>query len=170
MSSKRFIVPIMLALVLAAVAVTLRGKGRLPPTPDDAVNRLFQAAQRGDAPAYLATVTGELRSALESTQSQIGAEAFAASLRESAAGIKGFAVSPVGESTPDRDEVDVELGSSPTAMSVSGSSSSANAAAGWSRGSTRPTRSSRPSPTERPSSTPAIPRPSGLPKTEIRRE
>jgi hypothetical protein len=81
----------------------------LPPAPDDAVNRLFQAAQRGDAPAYLATVTGELRSALESTQSQIGAEAFATSLRESAAGIKGFAVSPAGESTPDRAELDVEL-------------------------------------------------------------
>ena len=84
MSSKRFIVPIMLALVLAAVAVTLRGKGRLPPTPDDAVNRLFQAAQRGDAPAYLATVTGELRSALESTQSQI-----VGSLRRQPAGIGG---------------------------------------------------------------------------------
>lgn len=99
----------MLALVLAAVAVALRGKGRLPATPADAVNVLFQAAQRGDAPAYLATLTGTLRSSFESTQSQIGAEAFAANLRDSVAGVKGFAVSPVGESAPDRAELDVEL-------------------------------------------------------------
>ena len=109
MSPKRIAVPTMLVLALAAVAVALRGKGRLPSTPEEAVNRLFQAAQRGDAPAYLATLAGTLRSSFESTQAQIGAEAFAASLRESVAGIKGFAVSPVGESSPDRAELDVEL-------------------------------------------------------------
>ena len=64
---------------------------------------------RGDAPAYLATLAGTLRSSFESTRAQIGAEAFAASLRESVAGIKGFAISPVGESSPDRAELDVEL-------------------------------------------------------------
>ena len=56
MSQKRIAVPALLALALAAVALSLRGKGRLPATPDEAVNRLFQAAQRGDAPAYLATL------------------------------------------------------------------------------------------------------------------
>ena len=91
------------------VAPALRGKGRLPSTPDDAVNSLFQAAQRGDAPAYLGILTGTLRSSFESTQSQIGAEAFATSLRESVAGIKGFAISPVGEFSPDRAELDVEF-------------------------------------------------------------
>ena len=54
-------------------------------------------------------MTGTLRSSFESTQSQIGAEAFAASLRESVAGMKGLAISPVGESSPDRAELDVEL-------------------------------------------------------------
>ena len=109
MSMKQIAVPTMLVLALAAVALLLRGKGRLPPTPEDAVNVLFQAAQRGDAPAYLATLTGTLRSSFESTQSQIGAEAFAASLRESVAGMKGLAVSPAGEPSPDRAELDVEL-------------------------------------------------------------
>jgi len=109
MSAKRIAVPAMLVLALAAVALALRGKGRLPPTPDEAVNALFQAAQRGDAPAYLATLAGPLRSSFESTQSQIGAEAFAASLRESVAGIKGFSISPVGEPSPDQAELDVEL-------------------------------------------------------------
>jgi len=99
----------MLVLALAAVALLLRGKGRLPPTPEDAVRLLFQAAQRGDSPAYLATLTGTLRSSFESTQSQIGVEAFAASLKESVAGMKGFAIGPLGEPSPDRAELDVEL-------------------------------------------------------------
>jgi hypothetical protein len=109
MSAKRIAVPTLLVLALAAVALLLRGKGRLPPTPEDAVNLLFQAAQRGDAPAYLATMTGTLRSSFESTQSQVGGEAFAAGLRESVAGMKGFAIGPAGEASPDRAELDVEL-------------------------------------------------------------
>ena len=109
MSAKRFAVPAMLVVALAAVALLLRGKGRLPQTPDDAVNRLFQAAQRGDAPAYLATLAPTLRAALESTQSQSGAEAFAASLRDSVAGMKGLAVSTVDEPSPDQAELEIEL-------------------------------------------------------------
>ncbi len=110
MSLKRIAVPIILVLGLVALAFMLRGKGRLPPTPDEAVRLLFQSAQRGDAPAYLALLTGTLRSSFESTRAQIGAEAFAASLRESVKGLKGFAVSPVGDLSPDRAELDVELG------------------------------------------------------------
>ncbi len=109
MFTKRFLLPAMLVLALAAMALLLRGKRRLPSTPDEAVNVFFQAAQRGDAPAYLAAMTGTLRSSFESTQSQMGATAFAASLRESVEGLKGFAVSPVGEPSPDRAELEVEL-------------------------------------------------------------
>jgi hypothetical protein len=96
-------------LVLAAVALVLRGKGRLPPTPEDAVRQLFQAAQRGDAPAYLAMLAGALRRSFESTQSQMGAAAFSASLRQSMAGVKGFAMSPAGGLSPDEAGLDVEL-------------------------------------------------------------
>jgi hypothetical protein len=109
MSAKRIAVPTILVIALAAVALALRGKGGLPATPDDAVTLLFQAAQRGDTPAYLATLSGTLRSSFESTQAQIGPEAFAASLRESMTGLKGLAVSPAGEASPDRAERDVEL-------------------------------------------------------------
>jgi len=106
---KRIAVPMALVLALSAVALLLRGNGRLPPTPEESVGRFFQAAQRGDAPAYLALLSGTLRSSAESTQSQLGSAAFAASLRESVAGLKGYAVSPIGETTLDRAELDVEL-------------------------------------------------------------
>jgi hypothetical protein len=109
MNTKRIGVSAVLAIVLAAAALMLRGKGRLPPTPDAAVKTLFQAAQRGDAPAYLATLTGAIRSSFESTQSQIGAERFSASLRESVAGMKSFAIGPAGEVLSDQAELDVEL-------------------------------------------------------------
>jgi hypothetical protein len=109
MSTKRITVPAMLVLALAIVAIALRGKGRLAQTPEEAVNLFFQAAQRGDAPAFLAVLTGTLRSSFESTRSQIGAAAFVAGLRESVAGIKGFAVSAAGRSQPGQAELDVEL-------------------------------------------------------------
>lgn len=109
MSTKRIAGPTLLMFALVAVAIGARGKGRLSPTPGDAVNRLFQAAQRGDAPAYLAALTGPLRTSFESTQSQVGTDAFAASLRESVAGMKGLAISPSGEASLDRAELDVEL-------------------------------------------------------------
>jgi hypothetical protein len=109
MLQKRLTLPAVLALALAMMAIALRGKGRLPVTPDGAVKRFFQAAQRGDAPVFLATLAGPLRSSFESTQSQLGAAHFAASLRDSVAGLKGFAVSPIGPAQPDRAEFDVEL-------------------------------------------------------------
>jgi hypothetical protein len=100
---------LLLVLVLAVVALALRGKGRLPSTPEDAVRRLFEAAQRGDAPAYLATLTGTLRSSFESSRSQMGAAAFSASLRQSMAAVKGFAVSTAGGPSPEEAGLDVEL-------------------------------------------------------------
>ena len=109
MPTKRIIVPAVLAVALAIVAIVLRGKGRLPETPEDAVNSFFRAAQRGDAPAFLAILTGTLRSSCESTQSQLGAAAFAASLRQSVVGIKGFAVSSRGQFVADQAELDVEV-------------------------------------------------------------
>ncbi len=109
MSRKQITVPVVLALALAMVAMALRGKGRLPQTPEEAVNGFFQAAQRGDAPAFLATLAGPLRSSFEATQSQIGAAALAASLRGSVAGLKGFAMRPAGQSQPGQAKLDVEL-------------------------------------------------------------
>ena len=131
MSTKRIAVPAVLALALAMVAVAAPRQGPIArKRPRRPSTRFFQAAQRGDAPAFLATLAGTLRSSFESTQSQIGAEAFAASLRESVAGMKGFAVSPAGQSRPTRPN-STSSWSSPTATSVSGSSCSGRAAVGW---------------------------------------
>jgi hypothetical protein len=109
MSVKRYAIPGLLVAALIAVAITLRGKGRLPATPEEAVNALFQAAQRGDVPGYLATMTAGLRANFASSQAQLGAETFVKGLRESVAGMKGIAVSPAGETSSDRAELNVEL-------------------------------------------------------------
>jgi hypothetical protein len=109
MSTKQIVAPTLLILVLAGVAFLLRGKGRLPATPEEAVNLLFQAEQQGDAAAYLAILSGGLRTSSESTQAELGAKAFANGLREAVAGMKGLAISSAGESSADRVELDVEL-------------------------------------------------------------
>ncbi len=107
------LVPILLAVCLAAVAIALRGKGRLPETPEAAVRAFFAAAEQGDAAAYLSLVAGTLKSSFQETQSQLGSAAFRDSLRNSAAGLKGFAVSRSGDSADEsaakRAALDVEL-------------------------------------------------------------
>ena len=124
----------------------LRGKGQLPQTPDDAVNRLFQAAQCGDVPAYLATLAPTLRSSFKFDTIALAAEAFAAGLRESVAGMKGLAVSRVGEPSPDRAELDVEL-VFPDRNQRQRFACCGRAAVGRLPESTRPKRSNHPSPT-----------------------
>jgi len=79
--------------LVATVAVVARRRGRLPETPEAAVNALFDAAGRGDDAAYLRLVTGRLRDALLETRRQMGREAFCRSLRQTTAGVKGLAVS-----------------------------------------------------------------------------
>lgn len=109
MSPKQLIIPILLAVALAAAAIALRGKGRLGETPEDAVRTFFSAAQEGDASAYLSLVTGSLKTSFEETQSQLGMAGFRESLRTSVAGLKGFAVSRAGEPSDDRTALDIEL-------------------------------------------------------------
>ena len=98
---------IALAVVLAVAAFLLRGKGRQ--TPEDAARSLFEAAQRGDAAAYMALLTGRLRTAVESTQSQLGPDAFADSLRRSVAGIKGIGMSRAADAPAGNVALEVEL-------------------------------------------------------------
>jgi len=92
-----------------AVAMALRGKGRLPDTPEGAVKAFFAAAQDGDADAYLSLLSGSLKSSFEETQKQLGAARFGDSLRSSVTRLKGFAVSRSGETADDRVALDVEL-------------------------------------------------------------
>jgi len=81
-----------LVAALIVAALLLRSRDRLPGTPEEAVNALFDAASRGDDAAYLRLTTGPLLSSLESTRSQMGSRAFRETLRRSATGLKGLAV------------------------------------------------------------------------------
>ncbi len=88
----RRVAAIALAVALAAVALIFRsGQQSLPATPEDTVTALFDAAGRGDDQAYLSLTAGTLRTSLESTRSELGAEAFRDRIRKSAAGVKGLA-------------------------------------------------------------------------------
>lgn len=96
------------ALVIAA-AFLLRGGGRLPESPEAAVAELFDAAGRGDDAGYLRLVAGDLARSLEANRSQLGKDAFCQSLRRSAAGVKGLAVSRAESSEPEVAALDVEI-------------------------------------------------------------
>ena len=109
LSARRLFVPIVLAMALAAAAVAMRGKGRLPDTPEGTVRAFFAAAQDGDAAAYYSLLSGPLRSSFEETQSQADGEAIRDRLRDTVAGLKGIAVSHAADGSDDRATLDVEL-------------------------------------------------------------
>jgi hypothetical protein len=109
MSARRFVLPGLLAIVLVAVAIALRGKGRLPDTPEGAVKSFFAAAESGDAPAYLSLLSGPLKTSFEETRMQLGTAAFRDSMRSSVTGLKGFAVSRSDAASDDRAVLEVEL-------------------------------------------------------------
>lgn len=106
---QRYAVPLALAIVLAVVALFMRGKGGGCESPEDAVTSLFEAASRGDAPAYLNLLADTLRTPLESTRAQLGSRDFAASLRKTAAGIKGIALTRSGAGGDNQVVLDAEL-------------------------------------------------------------
>ena len=57
---------------LAAVALTLRGRDRLPATPEAVVSAFFDAAERGDDAAYLRLTCGELLRSLGQSRTELG--------------------------------------------------------------------------------------------------
>lgn len=106
--SKRLAQLAVIAAIVTA-AFWFRARERLPESPEAAVNALFDAAAQGDDAAYLRLLGGELRKTLESSRGQLGESAFRASLRRSAAGIKGLAVSRGEQAPPDRVALDLDL-------------------------------------------------------------
>ena len=106
---KKRILPILVIVLLIAVAFALRSRGRLPDTPEKTVTELFTAASEGDDRAYLRLLTGELRKSLENARNQAGVDAFRESLRRSAAGIKGLAVTRADQPSADLVALDVEI-------------------------------------------------------------
>jgi hypothetical protein len=106
---KRRALPIAIAVGLVAIALFLRGRGRLPETPDDTVAAFFDLAGKGDDVGYLRLVTGTLRSTLESTRSQLGVAQFRDNLRQSTSGMRGFAVQRGNDAPPGGVALEVEL-------------------------------------------------------------
>jgi len=111
---KKRAVQIVCVAGVVVLAVLLRGRkgggGREPaPTPEAAVNAMFDAAEQGDDEAYLALTGGQLERQLRGTRSQEGAEAFREDLRRSAAGIKGLGVSRAGDAPAGTVALDVEI-------------------------------------------------------------
>ena len=102
------IVPAFLALGLVAVALFLRGRGRLPEKPEETVGRFYEAARRGDASACSALLAEPLKSEVEATRSQRGPNA-GDNMAESVAGLKGFAVTRSAEQAVQGVAMDVEL-------------------------------------------------------------
>jgi len=96
--------------VLVAIGIALRGRdAALPETPEAAVSALFDAAGRGDADAYLAMTTDDLRRSLENTRKQLGGSAFRSNLKKSAAGVKGIAVTRRSDAPEGCVALDAEL-------------------------------------------------------------
>ncbi len=107
---KRWGLPVAVAVALVAVALALRGgRSPLPPTPQQAVNALFDAAAKGDDQAYLGLLGGELRDRLEETRSQLGREAFCRDIERSAAGVKSLAIAGGGDASSGTVELEVEI-------------------------------------------------------------
>ena len=117
---KQWAQKIVVVAILVGIAFVLKGRDRLPAPPkeaatapldtaSDVVNRLFDAAGKGDDAAYLRLVSGKLRESLEYERSQLGVEAFRESLRQSAAGIKGLAVTQSSDFPTGTMALDVEI-------------------------------------------------------------
>lgn len=96
---KRMLAGLLTLLVLGAVL--WQGRGRPPAplpapaaadTPEACIERMFAAAQRGDVPAYLDCFTGSERDRLERALAGQKQDAFAQSLRDAVATLKGRAV------------------------------------------------------------------------------
>lgn len=88
------------AVVVGLVLVGLMLRKRdaevvLPRTPTDAVQKLFDVSDRGDARAYLELVRGDLRETLQYELSQIGPEAFQENLRKSMRDVKGLSIEEI---------------------------------------------------------------------------
>lgn len=94
-------------LLLLAGAIYLgRGAGRsgaAADSPTACLERLFRAAETGDAATYLDCFTGPQRERLMKDADSQSRAAFAAALREAIGGLKGRVVSDPGPAAPNAD-------------------------------------------------------------------
>ena len=81
-----------LGAAVAGIAVFKRRPAPPPPTPQDAVYRMLDAARDGDVNKYLAAYTGQMEAALKQAVAESGEPAFARYLKDSSAAVKGVAL------------------------------------------------------------------------------
>ncbi len=118
----KIVVGVGLAAILAAAALALRevensgagpaggaDAGSPSQTPQDAINRLFDAATEGDDRAYLRLVGGELRKSLQREREQLGVEPFRESLRRTIDGVMGLAIVRSDQAPPGCVAMDVTI-------------------------------------------------------------
>ena len=87
------------ALCIGALAVFRVHSRRT--APESVVQRMFDAARRGDARQYLTCFTGALRRRLDSVASEAGRRQFSRDLRARYARVMGVAITRLTSNTPD---------------------------------------------------------------------
>ncbi len=108
---KRALALLITALLFAAALWAGRGYQRggvaVAVTPDKCIEQMFDAAQRGDVPAYLDCFTGQERQRLDHQLSSQSADEFAAALRTAMSSLEGWALSAENRQ-PQRADLTVE--------------------------------------------------------------
>ena len=106
---RRRIATIVTVLVLGAVLVwTTRREAPEPPQPEDLIWALIEAAQTGEAEAYLGCFGGGLRTQLDNTVQEMTPTGFSEYLRSSSDPLTGVAVYDVEVTNSDRANLTVE--------------------------------------------------------------
>jgi len=98
--SRRLVAVVGLGALWLATLAMLRSR-RAQAIPESVVQRLFEAARRGDTQQYLSCFAGALRRKLDSTASEVGRAQFGQNLRARYAGLTGLAVTRIASNTPD---------------------------------------------------------------------
>ncbi len=95
--------------VLAVVAFTLRGRDRMPSTPEAVAEQFFDAAGRGDDATYVGLTCGELSKSLGQSRTELGPAVFRENLKRSVESIEGLAFARSDDVAPEGVALDVEL-------------------------------------------------------------
>lgn len=90
------------------IASSSLAPARKEPAPQDPIYAMLDAARQGDVQAYLACYSGAMRTALEASVRESGADEFAKYLRGSNAAIKGVAIAQPEQLSPDESRARVE--------------------------------------------------------------
>lgn len=108
--AKLITIGLMLASVVFFVARRSGPQRQMQPKrmPQDTIYAMLDAARAGDARAYLAQYTGQMRASLKQVEAEKGSASFRDYLRSSTADIKGVAVSEAAHASDHEAQIRVE--------------------------------------------------------------